>query len=119
MCSLLFNIDIPTARDWIATYIARTKPGTDFPTRLQTLLSQTQGERRDSSEEDLISDAADDGDEGPEVESAKRLTVREVLKYSLTWVIIPSVTVHACTQEIERLLSQPSTRTMGPNEVID
>lgn len=46
------------------------------------------------------------------------VTVREVLKYSLTWVIIPSATVQACTQYIERLRSQPSTNTMGPKEVM-
>lgn len=46
------------------------------------------------------------------------VTVREVLKYSLTWVIIPSETVQAWTQYIERLRSQPSANTMGPKEVM-
>lgn len=59
-------------------------------------------------------------DEDWSVESAKRVTVREVLKYSLTWVIIPSVTVQAWTQEMERAsTSQPSTRTVDPKAAID
>jgi hypothetical protein len=49
----------------------------------------------------------------------RRVTVREVLKYSLTWVIIPSVTVQACTQEMERLVLHPSTTTRFPKEVME
>jgi len=58
-------------------------------------------------------------DEDWSVVLAKRVTVREVLKYSLTWVIIPSVTVQAWTQEMERAWSQPSTRTVDPKAAID
>ena len=46
-------------------------------------------------------------------------TVTDVLKYSRTWVIIPSVTVQACTQEIERSRSQPSTSTVDSKEVME
>lgn len=90
--------------------MARTKPGTDFPTRSEKLLSQTEGQCRGlistvEEEEDAQSDGW-----------RRRVTVREVLKYSLTWVIIPSVTVQAWTQDIWRLWSQPSVTTVvGPN----
>ncbi|KAH7841321.1 hypothetical protein Vadar_028337 [Vaccinium darrowii] len=49
----------------------------------------------------------------------RRVTVKDVLKYSLTWVIIPSFTVHAWTQDIERAWSQPSTRTVDPKAATD
>ena len=49
----------------------------------------------------------------------KRVTVRDVLKYSLTWVIIPWVTVQAWTQEMERAWSQPSTRMVDPKAAMD
>lgn len=89
-------------------YIARTRPGTDFPTRFETLLSQRkQGQWRDRTEP-----------EKPEP-FPKRVTVSEVLKYSRTWVMTPSVRVHACTHEIERSWSHPSTKTIDPMAVID
>ena len=40
-----------------------------------------------------------------------------MLKYSLTWVTIPSTTVSAWTQEIAREVSQPSTITVEPKEI--
>ena len=96
--------------------MAKTSPGTDFPTWLERLLSQTEGQWC-SDEAEEISDATED--DGESVELPRRVTVREVLKYSRTWVIIPSVMVQAWIQEIERVGSQPSTRTVGPKEVID
>ena len=39
----------------------------------------------------MISDAANDSDENPEIESVKWVMIREVLKYFLTWVIIPII----------------------------
>lgn len=53
----------------LGNYSARTRPGTDFPTWLEKLLSQTHGQRAG-----LIST----------VDFPRRVTVREVLKYSLT-----------------------------------
>lgn len=58
----------------------------------ETLLSQTEGQWYD-----VISDADDDdedeakldGEDWVDDELPRRVTVREVLKYSLTWVIIP------------------------------
>ncbi|KAM1099294.1 hypothetical protein ACFX2J_005876 [Malus domestica] len=48
-----------------------------------------------------------------------RVTVTDVLQYSLTWVIIPSLTVHACTHETERTSSYPSASTIDPNATIE
>lgn len=45
--------------------------------------------------------------------------MRAVLKYSLTWVIIPSATVQAWTQAMLRAVSQPSTRTVEPKAAVD
>lgn len=113
----LYLLVLPTTRDQtlilIYFYIARTRPGTDFPTRFETLLSQTQGNRPGSEPAGTISESES------ESESPIRVTVREVLKYSLTWVIIPSETVHACTHEMLRLTSQPSTITVLPKETTD
>lgn len=86
-------------------YIARTRPGTDFPTRLERLLSQTEGQWRGVKAE--VAAAARDW-------LPRRVTVREVLKYSRTWVIIPSVTDQAWTQVMLRARSWPSTKTVGP-----
>lgn len=96
--------------------MAKTSPGTDFPTWLERVLSQTEGQWCNEEAEE-ISDAAED--DGESVESPRRVTVREVLKYSRSCVIIPSVIVQAWIQEIERLGSQPSTRTVEPKDVID
>lgn len=66
-------------------YIARTRPGTDFP---ETLLSQTDGQWRgvisalDDDDGDADSKSDDEGEDG--LELPKRVTVRDVLKYSLT-----------------------------------
>ena len=92
--------------------MARTRPGTDLPTRLERLLSQTEGQWCDAIP---AVEERSDGEELP-----RRVTVREVLKYSLTWVIIPSVTVQAWTQAMERSESQPSATTMaGPSAASD
>ncbi|KAI7997188.1 hypothetical protein LOK49_LG10G02512 [Camellia lanceoleosa] len=83
------SMDFPTR--------SSTRPGTDFPTRSERLLSQTEGQWR----EVIDDEGKSDGEDLPVL--ARRVTVREVLKYSLTWVIIPSVTVQAWTQEIKQL----------------
>lgn len=97
---------------------------------METLLSQTDGQWND-----VISAVDDDDDleENPDGEDLeeeeagelfwvlfpRRVTVREVLKYSRTPVITPLATVQAWTQEMEQSRSQPSTRTVGPKEAMD
>lgn len=107
-CLLLLLYIYLMIKNTLLYYIARTRPGTDFPTRFETLLSQRkEGQWRDRTE-------AEKSDP-----FLKRVTVSEVLKYSRTWVITPSVTVHACTHEIKRSWSHPSTSTIDPMAVID
>lgn len=66
-------------------YIARTRPGTDFPTWLETLLSQRDGQWSGVistvEEDDGVEEKSDSV--GDELELPRRVTVREVLKYSL------------------------------------
>ena len=102
-CILLYCVRLQVIGTF--PYIARTRPGTDFPTRSEKLLSQTEGQWRDGGEGVDDDDAAEIDDEGDVVKSEleRRVTVREVLKYSRTWVITPSVTVQAWTQAIEPL----------------
>lgn len=113
-----FDITIlPAAADQkgrVLVYIASTRPGTDFPARFERLLSQTEGQWRGVMED--LDEKSDGGDWGV---LPRRVTVREVLKYSLTWVIIPSATVQAWIQEMEPALSQPSTRTVDPKEAME
>ena len=99
--------------------MANTSPGTDFPTWFETLLSQTEGQWCNDAADDISDDAEEDDVDGYSLGSPTRVTVREVLKYSRSCVIIPSVTVQAWIQEIELLGSQPSTRTVEPKDVID
>lgn len=108
--------------------MARTKPGMDFPVLLESLLCQRGKQWNEDDEVDGDDDTDDDDDEADDgeidgldvLELSKRVTVRDVLKYSLTWVIIPwSETVQAWTQKISRFWSQPSTKTVGPSEVIE
>ena len=115
-CILLYCVRLQVIGTF--PYIARTRPGTDFPTRSEKLLSQTEGQWRDGGEGVDDDDAAEIDDEGDVVKSEleRRVTVREVLKYSRTWVITPSVTVQAWTQAIEPLWSQPSARTVEPKD---
>lgn len=103
--------------------MARTKPGMDFPALLESVLCQRGKQWNDDDGDD---DREVDGDDDGEVDGVdwfelpKRVTVRDVLKYSLTWVIIPwSETVQAWTQKIWRFWSQPSTRTVEPREAIE
>jgi 3-dehydroquinate synthase class II len=71
-------------------YIARTRPGTDFPTRLETLLSQRDGQWSevisafDDAEEDVDAKSEEEGEDGVVLPSPRRVTVRDVLKYSLS-----------------------------------
>lgn len=72
--------------------MARTSPGTDFfPAPPESLLCQsgTQWGCCDVDEDarDLL--LLGDGVEGADSGAPRRVTVRDVLKYSLTWVIIP------------------------------
>ena len=69
--------------------MARTKPGTDLPTRLEKLLSQTHGQCTElistvDEVDDLGEQSDDDGEDDDDDGGPIRVTVREVLKYSLT-----------------------------------
>lgn len=86
---------------------ASTRPGTDFPTRPGRLLSQSEGQWSDTML--LLLLLQSDWSVFP-----IRVTVRDVLRYSRSWVITPSVTVQAWTQAMERDWSNPSARTVGP-----
>ncbi|GMY08332.1 hypothetical protein FCV25MIE_03571 [Fagus crenata] len=101
-------------------YIARTRPGTDFPTQLETLLSQRKGQWSEvisavDDDDDVEPKSDVDGEDAFELVAVtaalppRRVTLRDVLKYSLTW---------AWTQAMERARSQPSARTVGPKETI-
>eukprot|EP01018_Ginkgo_biloba_P000429 Gb_04215 [translate_table: standard] len=82
--------------------MARTRPGMDFPLDFPSSLSQR------GAQAWLC----------PTDEGLKSVTVIEVLKYSRTWVIIPSFTVQTCTQYTDSS-SRPSTKTLSPKAVID
>lgn len=67
-------------------YIARTRPGTDFPTRFERLLSQTDGHLR-SDVTGVIPVVSDGEDERLDFDDSPILaTVRDVLKYSRTCI---------------------------------
>lgn len=96
--------------------IARTSPGTDFfPAPPLSLLCQR------GMQWDLLPPA--EGGRAASSGSPRRVTVREVLKYSLTWVILPSVTVQAWIHwtGIVLPLDQPwpSTSTVEPKAAME
>lgn len=97
------------------------RPGTDFPTRLESLLSHTDVQWCDDDAEEIEeADFVDDDDAKSDWSGfPRRVTVKDVLKYSRTLVITPSVTVQTCTQEFERSRSQPSARTVDSKAVIE
>lgn len=76
---------------------AKSSPGTDFPMLSHTLLCQTHVQGTDRAAVVEV-----DGPSAALSVLLSRVTVTEVLKYSLTWVIIPSVTTHACTHATDR-----------------
>jgi hypothetical protein len=90
--------------------IARTKPGTGLPARPENWLSHT---------EEQCDGGAISAERRPATTLPIRVTVREVLEYSLTCVIIPFATVQAWIQEIDVAASQPSAITVDPKETTE
>eukprot|EP00268_Persea_americana_P001961 TRINITY_DN10587_c0_g1_i1.p2 TRINITY_DN10587_c0_g1~~TRINITY_DN10587_c0_g1_i1.p2 ORF type:complete len:107 (-),score=15.80 TRINITY_DN10587_c0_g1_i1:279-599(-) len=61
----------------------------------------------------------DDEDGDGEECLSTQVTVRDVLKYSLTCVITPFVTVQACTQKTSWVGLWPSTTTVDPKTLME